>query len=111
MTTRLINLTISTKGAEEWFTTFQEISELAANLGASHDYVSVSSVVPDETSEDVPDEDLYDDEETLIKVNQAIRRAFLQHGASDDVVVNQFVIDAISEMQNAGILFRERTPS
>lgn len=95
---RLISVTVGTKEAEEWFATFQELSELAANLGAAHHYVSVSSVVRDEQSEDDYD-DLYYDDKTLDKVRTALR----EHGMGHTLITS-----AISDMQNAGILFRER---
>lgn len=101
-TDRIISLTVGTKEAEEWFRTFQEISELAANLGASHHYVSVSSSVCAETFEtemEVGNDDLYYDENTLMKVREALGK-FLK----DDHQIK----DVINEMRNAGILFRER---
>jgi hypothetical protein len=98
MTNRLISLTVGTQEAEEWFRTFQEISELAANLGASHHYVSVSSIDPEEQSEE-DYEDLYYDEKTLEKVG----RVLLNHGIDLERIPS-----VLSEMKNAGILFRER---
>lgn len=103
---RLISLTVGTKEAEEWFRTFQEISELGANLGASHHYVSVSST--DLGSDKEPDEDdleqTYHDDNTMRKVRVAVGRAVLVHtDANADLVT-----DIINEIQNAGILFRER---
>lgn len=98
MVNRMISLTVGTQEAEEWIRTFQEISELATNLGVAHHYVSVSSSVLDEQSEE-PDENLVYDENTLQKVRTVLR----QYGMTDELVT-----DVINEMLNIGLLFRER---
>lgn len=96
---RLVSLSVGTTGAEDFFSTYQDMSELAANLGANHEYVSVTAtVVGDDTEDDEPEE-LYYDEFTLLKVMKALR----ENGMSRDQVEI-----AINDMQNAGILFRER---
>lgn len=102
---RLINLGVATEGSEDYFRTFQDISELARNLGESHSYVSVSASVVGE-EDDVEDvsseaERLHHDENTLRKVYDAIMKNGLSRKTAEDVVNN---------LQNAGILFRERRP-
>lgn len=99
MMDRLISLSVGTDGAEDYFRTFQDISELARNLGAVHDYVTVSASAVVGGSDDEPDEDLFYDENTLVKVREAIMR----RGIKDDLATL-----IITDLQNAGILFRER---
>lgn len=102
MPNRLITLTIGTKGAEEWFATFQDISELARNLGDVHHHVSVSSIVPDQSEDDAFTEELYHDDNTLNKVRDAIVGGGFTKETANDM---------INYVLNAGVLFRERMPS
>lgn len=96
---RLISLAVGIKEPEEWVQTYQEISELAANLGVSHHYVSVSSSVLEEVEDIETEDELYHDENTIRKVH----RAFTSYGLSDTTASN-----LIDKLQSAGILFRER---
>jgi hypothetical protein len=98
---RLISLTVGTVGDDEYCATMQDVSELAVALGAKHDYVSLSAHAFDAAESDEDDE-LYYDDKTLEKVTNVLR----SHGLS-----SQLVTDLISDLQNAGILFRERRPS
>lgn len=100
MMDRIISLSVGTNGAEDYFGTFQDISELANNLGKAHDYVTVSAHKVDED----PDgegklEECYYDENTLFKAHTAIR---------DCGFTEKTAFDIITALQNAGILFRER---
>lgn len=110
MTDRLISLTVGTKGAEEWFRTFQDFSELAGNLGSVHHYVNVTSSVVenDEESDDSSSESLYHDANTLVKVKRAIRNALLKNGCAANTTLDEVVDDIVTETLNEGILFRER---
>lgn len=101
--THLISLSIGTVGADDHARTFQEMSELSANLAPSHPYVSLSSNLADDN--DVPDEDIFYDEQTLFKVRDAVEKAITVHFGLGNPKVTT---DVIIEMQNAGILFRER---
>lgn len=108
---RLLSLSVGTDGSEDYVRTFQDLSELAKNLGESHKYVNVSTCVVDEVTED-EDEELFHDENTLFKVRAAIEkgiRAPLAEGGPE--VMDSLVTNVINEIQNAGILFRERKPS
>jgi hypothetical protein len=96
---RLISLSVGTEGDEAWASTFQDLSELARNLGDAHGYVSVSSSPLGEDSDDAPEEDLFYDEETLFKVMRVLRERGLSRVRVESV---------INDLQNAGILFRER---
>lgn len=106
---RLVLLGVGTEGAEDYFSTFQDISELARNLGETHDYVDVTVSVIGEDSSDEANcdrEHLYYDENTLSKVRAALMDAAGPYGHGD-----QYVDDMLYAMQNAGILFRERPKS
>lgn len=99
MTDRLISLTVGTKEAAEWFNTFQQMGNLANDLGKTHHYVSISSTEVDGEEESYDgEENLYYDHHTLNKVRFALTKVL------DDTGVNV----AINEMLNAGIVFRER---
>lgn len=102
MMDRLITLGVGTSGTEEWMSTFQDISELARNLGEAHSYVNVTSTfVEEDDDEDYEQERLYHDEDTLLKVVTQINRAV-------PFLTTKEVTDIVNEIQNAGILFRER---
>jgi hypothetical protein len=96
---RIISLGVGTEGAEDYFSTFQDISELARNLGATHDYVNVSARAVVEDSEDEKAEELYHDENTIAKVRSVLQ----SHGLTDDQANS-----IINGFQNFGLLFRER---
>lgn len=94
----LVTLGVSTKGADDRAQTFQELSELAANLSVTHDYVNVSATMVDDVEDDEP-EQLYADGNTIQKVLDAIMDLGYSARSASDIV---------SRIQNAGILFRER---
>lgn len=99
---RLVSLGVGTKDAEDFSQTFQDLSELARNLGVNHDYVNVTaSGVKVDSDEEPSDEELYYDEDTLVKVREAVFKACQSSFAVDEIVNN---------LLNAGILFRERRP-
>lgn len=100
---RLISLGVGTDGDDDYFQTHQDLSELARNLGATHNYVSMmaQSVVDDDS--DTDEEELYYDENTLFKVREAMMINGWITGEMCDEIINR--------LQNAGILFRERKSS
>lgn len=100
MASRLISLTVNTDGAEDYFQTFQKLSEIAIDLDKAGDfrYINVSAVRNDEIDDDEPE--LVYTEFTLKRVHDAIKNAV-------PYIDEQGATDIISEMQNAGILFRE----
>lgn len=109
---RLVSLSVGVEDPEDFARTFQDLSELARNLGVTHDYVSVSSSVVDENLHEEPaGEDLYHDENTLVKVRVAAAQALFTHFGSSPSINDEAVTDLINEITNAGILFRERIPS
>jgi hypothetical protein len=106
MTNHLISLTVGTEGAEEWFRAFQDLSELANNLGTVHHYVSVSSSAVGNEESDPIDDDVYYDDNTMVKVREALVSTLSRLGSGTSA--SQAADAVILELQNAGILFRER---
>lgn len=104
MMDRLISLSVGTEGAEDYFSTFQDVSELARNMGAVHNYVNVTASAVDAPVDDAPEE-LYHDENTINKVRQALWAALASK--TEDIPAS-ILDDMINSMQNVGILFRER---
>lgn len=101
---RLVSLSVGTEGAEDYFSTYQDISELARNLGGVHSYVTVTAQTISPDGEDEPDdgpndEELYHDDQTIPKFRAVLK----DYGLSDKTVS-----DLISNLHAAGILFRER---
>lgn len=104
----LISLSVGTTGLDDHAHTYQDLSELARNLGVTHNYVSVSSSVFGQGDEDDVDdtrctlEHLYHDENTLTKARLAIAgEGFTERTAGE----------MLNALANAGILLRERTPT
>jgi hypothetical protein len=99
MAGRMTSLTVITKDdAELAKHTFEMLCEIGAELSLTHHYASVSTLDPDETGGD-ESEDLYHDENTLVKVRKAIRSVVFNEDRITDIVI---------AMQNEGILFREK---
>lgn len=100
---RLIMLGIGVNSGDQWAEAFQDMSELARSLGETYDFVDVRSSVigkdEDLYSRDV--ETLYHDDQTISKVHDVICSLGLAEHAND----------IINDLQNCGILFRERIPS
>jgi hypothetical protein len=115
MTKRMISLSAVTNGSEEYYRLFQDLSELANNLSAVHEYVTMNATwfSDDEGPQGDPD-GLYFDEATMFKVRQAIMDAIakeLRVPVDSYQIMDKLAMDIITELQNAGILFRERTKS
>lgn len=98
---RIISLSIGTTDTEDYIRTFQDVSELACNMGDSHNYVNVTAYVVGAPNDD--DDEMDYDEETLYKVRKALIEAVAPYGHGD-----RYVDDLIHAMQNAGIYFREK---
>lgn len=96
---RLVSLNVSIKGDEDFFQTFQDLSELAANLSENHGYVTVSANRIDDVEVDESEERLFYDENTLPKVSKVLM---------DLGVDSELAADIITHCLAAGILFRER---
>jgi hypothetical protein len=105
-TTRNIGFNVATKTTEEWLRTFRHVSALACDFGARDQYVSIwSSATDDEVDAgDVGEVTTYDDH-TLRKVREAITKAASPYGIDSAAPI---IDDILNELQNAGILFRER---
>jgi hypothetical protein len=100
MMDRLVSLSVGTVGSDDYFQTFQNLSELASNLGENHEYVTVSaSGIDVDNTEEVEPELFYRDENTLHKV----RKAILDIGYS-----SHSVEDIITHVQSNGVVFCER---
>jgi hypothetical protein len=96
--THEISFKVTTKGPEEWNAVYGAMTRMAAQWGPYHVKVGVSSVLLDEdVVSGFPGE--YHDENTV----QVVKAALGKSGLS----VRE-VEDAFREMQNAGILFRQR---
>jgi hypothetical protein len=104
----MVSLTVGTTGAEDYMRIFQDVSELARNMVDTHEYVNVSAQLVDTSEEDeepgCDHEKLHYDEYTLVKVHRALTEALSPYGMNKEAA-SYF----ITAMQNAGILFRERT--
>jgi hypothetical protein len=99
--THSVNLNVVVNSTEQWTEIFSHLADVAASLPQKYSGVSVSSFQladEDEVIQTDPDTEYYDDQ-TLMKVRNVLRL----HGITDDVIT-----DIISEMQNVGLLFRER---
>lgn len=98
--THLLNLNVRVDDSDNWNGVWHVLNKTAVDLGVKFPSVSVSSQVLEEIDDDrietEPGE--YYDESTLFKVFQALRNLL----SEDDCKI------AIQDMQNAGILFRER---
>ena len=98
---RMISLSVIPKPEDQEFV-FNAMSHTASQLG--HDCpnanLTFSTYAYEDDQFDEPVEKLYHDENTLDKV----RNALISSGMTGRVADN-----AINEMQNAGILFRERS--
>jgi hypothetical protein len=94
--THMVTLSIGVDGVAGWDTIYEMFSNTVRELGPQYPYISLSSTVTSDA------EDITYDDETLEKVTKALGETGWNHIA---------IADAISRMQNAGILFRERKKS
>lgn len=102
--THLLSLSVTTTDVDRWTYVHNCMSRLAAEWGPNHDQVSVSSVMMDYDQVLVSEEDLRYDEGTMDKVRQALGGVIRSFHLPEEPLVQALV----NEMQNAGILFRER---
>jgi hypothetical protein len=92
-----IMFTVAAADATEWDQLWERFQELARELGPRHPDLHLSSHLAGPVLED----EEYFDETTMFKVIDALVRAGITPAHARDCV---------NEMQNAGILFRERGP-
>jgi hypothetical protein len=106
MTDRIISLYVGTDDDEGWRQIFQDFSELAHSIGERYHYVGVSSTFAgvDDSEPECDPQGLYYDENTIVKVREAIKEAVETRVAT---APESLITDIITEIQNAGILFRE----
>lgn len=100
MGNHLLTLSIKTDNEEEWSGIAAQFAQFLTFEGIQHDQVSISSVNLDPDDSPSSSEDVWFDEYTLFKVYMALEAA--------NVDTYQ-IKEAITQMQNAGILFRERS--
>lgn len=93
----MITLTVGVKDPNDWDYIYDSFGRTARELGPQYPYVSVSSSQTDDL-ENI--EELYHDDMTLQKVYDALLPCVADSNRAKEV---------INELQNAGILFRERT--
>lgn len=102
--THLISLSVGTNGAEDHARTFQDMSELHRSLASAHDYVSLTSQLSgyegDDEDVECTREHITHTEDTLAKAREIIETFGLNPQSASDL---------ITELHNAGILFRERS--
>lgn len=102
---RMISLTVGTVGVEQYLETFERMSSMTLDFAEGHGYVSLSAQeVDNEAEPELPPENLHYDENTLVKVRNVLFEAVGPYGHGDS-----YVDDLMHALQNAGILFRERS--
>ena len=119
--THLVSLGVGVDNPEHHQEIFDELTQLGSRVATKYTYVSVSSTANDvdyeeddtiETPDECNEEHLYYDGDTMRKVYAAIA-----HGVYE-VIYDEAPspgrdprVDAIvNQLQNAGIIFRERAP-
>jgi hypothetical protein len=110
---RLISLSVSVED-EQFTNALETMTEFMTELAESyrHDYISLSSSeFKDELDEEVSGEDLYHDENTLVKARMAMARILQNHRDWTSEDLTNAVTEMVNELHNDGILFRERKPS
>lgn len=113
----MITLTVGVTQTPEREEMLNLLSGFATEISKDIDYVSVSAVKLDTDEEEVTvestgclEEHLYHDDQTLERVRVALRNElFVPNSSISMAVLNAQVVRIINEMQNAGILFRERS--
>jgi hypothetical protein len=95
----LLSLSVKTDNPDQWTDVWENLNRVARELGSEFSSISVSSYLDD--GEPVEDEEYYD-EYTLFKVVAVMKRVGIGDAKAEEL---------INELQNAGILFRERSPS
>jgi hypothetical protein len=98
----MVGLYVRTDGQEDFAKTFQLFSNMALDVGEDHEHVTLSShQMLDSEPDGYEYEEVRYNEQTMVKVRDAIRVEGLKERVVDDIV---------NRLQNAGILFRERVP-
>lgn len=105
MTSHLITLSVGTDTSEQHKAVYSLLSDIGSEMGLDYHYASVTSIDTDRPNDG--DDEFYD-AETLNRVREAIARAIETRVKT---APESMVTDIISELGNAGILFRERRAS
>lgn len=92
--THVLSLNCTVSDVDAWDSVWNQFSAMASRLGGQSIATDINV-----SSEQIPDETDFD-EQTLFKVSCGLREAGLTETQ---------VVDAISAMQNNGVLFRERS--
>ena len=107
MTERMTSLTVYTLEAEEGLDVIKILNDIGAEMALNHQSVTVSThKMGDRLDGDDDPDELYHDENTLMKVREALGHVLVRR--REGWTMDELVTDLIGEMQNAGILFRER---
>ena len=106
---RMVSLSTVAIGGEEYAKTFKTMADLGLTLSETSEYVSMSATLMDDSvvskvESDCGCEKTFYDDETLKKVYRAIKD-ILHH---DQLDAHQVANDILVNLQNHGILFRER---
>lgn len=105
----IVSLTLVTYPNDDGNAGFSRLSDLAIDLQDQYAQVTVGSI--DNNLEDVAEEaeeiQEFFDESTLEKVHVALRRGITKCCDGDGFISDNQVTGVITELQNAGILFRE----
>lgn len=96
--THLVTVTVGVNGPDDWSTVHDKLAEVARDFSGDH-HVSVGSCLADAEDDEGPLPGEYADENTLYRVRCALRGSGLSNDQAEK---------ALHEMQNAGILFRQR---
>jgi hypothetical protein len=97
---RMLSLNVKVEDGEPYFAAFDELGATLRSMGAKYAYASVTA-----TDDVVIEADISHDGKTLDKVRGALIKAL---GSNAERAVDDIATDCITEMQNVGILFRER---
>lgn len=101
MDQRSVGISALVSDEDQFDTIYKEFTGIAKERALQVDHISVYSTTVGEEEIEVEEEGVeYHDENTLVKVREALREA----GVLNDDVAQQL----INSMQNYGILFRER---
>lgn len=95
-----MTLSVTTDNDEQWIAVIKQFNRFLHDEGGMYNAVSISSINLDQPDSPEDPDGAHFDEYTLFKVYKALEAA--------NVDTYQ-IKDCITQMQNAGILFRERS--
>lgn len=119
--THLVTISVGVSNPENHATIHDMLSRLGTELSVDAEYVSVSSATTDDTDEDVLEQEthgcleehLYHDDNTMNKVREILSlhlQTFGYHPQGFGIIeLRNIITGMINDLQNAGILFRERS--